>query len=213
MLAVSKPAGVLSQGDRSGESSLLEITKKWLKDKYKKPGNVFLGLVHRLDRQVPGVLLFARTSKAAGRLSEAFRSRRVEKYYLAITERAPEQAEGVLEHRLGPLEKGRVRVTRDGKEARLRYLRLEVKEGRALLGIWPETGRKHQIRVQLAASGWPIVGDGRYGAQPVAGQAGIALVAKKLTVPHPTRPEELVTIEDPGAEAYLQKFWRGRVPG
>jgi 23S rRNA pseudouridine1911/1915/1917 synthase len=209
MLAVSKPAGLLTQGDRSDDPSLLDITKAWLKDKYKKPGNVFLGLVHRLDRQVPGVVVFAKTSKAASRLSAAFRERRVEKIYLAVTEGTPKERQGTLEHRLGPLQKGRVHVTRDGKVARLRYEVVAEAAGRAVVSVRPETGRKHQIRVQLSSIGCPIVNDVRYGAKPVgdAPSQGIALAARRLVVPHPTQMDVRVTIEDDRMKDYLSGFF------
>lgn len=212
LIAVSKPAGMLTQGDSSKIPSLLDVTKEWLKDKYQKPGNVFLGLVHRLDRQVPGVVLFAKTSKAASRLSAAFRGRTVEKSYLAVCEPAPQDRRGELTHRLGPLEEGLVHVVSDthpeGKEARLKYEVKETRGNKALVAIQLLTGRKHQIRVQLSTIGSPIVGDTRYGYRGERSpEVGIALFAQKLSVPHPTREGDWVVIEDPAASTYLEGWW------
>lgn len=195
LLVVYKPAGLLIQGDRSGDPSLLDLAKDWLKERYQKPGRVYLGLVHRLDRPVAGLVLFARTSKAAGRLSDQFRRRTIGKDYLAVIHgRLPREA-GRLVHQLERRNSGSSRIlarpTSSSQEARLHYRVLEQSGPRSLLRVRLETGRKHQIRAQLAAMNCPILGDLRYGAPaPLPGKQ-IALLAWKLTVQHPTRPQAL----------------------
>lgn len=194
-LAVDKPAGLLTMGDHTGEPTLVDAARDYLKLKYQKPGNVFVGVVHRLDRPVSGVVLFARTSKAAGRLSEQFRLRSVEKTYLALVEARVPQSAGTLEDRL---QKDRVRNVvavvdddEDGQDCVLDYRRRQSLGSRTLLEILPRTGRSHQIRVQLAAQGWPIVGDRKYGAR--GGPSGmICLHAASLAFAHPTTRERVV---------------------
>lgn len=193
LIAVLKPAGVLTQSDTPGGSSLMTLTKDWLKEKYAKPGNVFLGLLHRLDRGVAGIVLFAKTSKGASRLSEQFRSREVKKIYHATVEgEAP--ARGRLVHYLSTEAVPRVRVSEtpgpDLKEAALAYRRLKRGGGESVLEIELETGRKHQIRAQLAHIGHPIVGDAKYGARER--RDVIALVAKRLEFAHPITGERMV---------------------
>jgi 23S rRNA pseudouridine1911/1915/1917 synthase len=204
-LAVLKPARMLTAGDQTGDVSLLDLARDYLKQKYHKPGQVFLGLVHRLDRPVSGVVLFAKTSKAAGRLSEAFRERRVEKVYQALVGGTVSQREGEL---VDWLMKDRahnlVEVTSPGtpgaKQGRLRYRRLRSAPGGTLLEVRPETGRSHQIRVQLAAHGLPIVGDRKYGSDRGL-EGAIALHAAALTFEHPVRHEP-ITVTAP-----LPEFW------
>lgn len=194
VIVVCKPADVLVQGDAGGEPTLMDRVKLWLAKKYHKPGRVFLGLVHRLDRAVAGVMVFARTSKAASRLSEQIRSRSIEKTYHALVEGKvmPERAQ--LVHWLSE-DDGFVRAhdspAVNRKEARLswRVLRRDAKT--TLLEIDLETGRKHQIRVQLAQAGHPILGDTRYGARTPWPHPGIALVAYRLRFRHPTQDREL----------------------
>ncbi len=179
LLVVDKPAGALSQGDSSGAVSLLDAAKAWLKTEFDKPGNVYLGLVHRLDRPVCGVMVFARTSKAAARLSDQLRRRQFGKVYEAVVHGDP-PASATLEDEL------------DGRECRLDLVCLERRGALARLEIRPATGRKHQIRRQLAAAGYPIVGDVRYGGprRPLPDRA-IALRSRALTLEHPTRKEAL----------------------
>lgn len=190
LLALYKPAGLLVQGDETGDPCLLELARDWLKARYAKPGKVFLGMVHRLDRPVAGVLLFARTSKAAARLSDQFRMGAVDKRYLAIVEGRMRFDGGRLVHRL---ERGDNRSTRileasrtGGQEARLSYRVLDRTESQSLVEVSLETGRRHQIRVQLAHVGHPVVGDVRYGASAPLPSAQIALLARELTILHPT---------------------------
>jgi 23S rRNA pseudouridine1911/1915/1917 synthase len=194
LLAVYKPAGVLSQGDATGDPTLLDAAKAWLKDKYAKPGNVFVGLVHRLDRPVAGVLLFAKTSKAAGRLSAEFREGRVEKVYRAVVEGTPDPSEQTLRgHVLKDEEAKRSQLveaaTAGAREAELEYRVLGTRQGVSLLEVVPKTGRSHQIRVQLAGIGHPILGDVKYGASAPLPGGVIALYARALSFRHPTRDE------------------------
>jgi len=195
LLVLYKPAGLLVQGDQTGEASLLDLGKEWLKERYHKPGQVFLGLVHRLDRPVAGVVLFCRTSKAAGRLSEQFRTGKTQKHYLAVVEGKIQQSEGRLIHHLERREERSSRIvahsTVNSQEARLSFRVLDTSKSRSLVEVHLETGRHHQIRVQLAHIGHPILGDLRYGASAPLPQKQLALLARELIVMHPTRKEEL----------------------
>ncbi|WP_448381751.1 RluA family pseudouridine synthase [Desulfosoma sp.] len=195
LLAVYKPAGLLVQGDPTGDPCLLDLAKMWIKERFHKPGNVFLGLVHRLDRPVSGLVLLARTSKAAGRLSALFREKRVEKIYLAVVEGCPKKASDTLIHGLARLETGGVVVHPEGasgtQRAVLHYRTVETRGGRSLLAVRLETGRKHQIRAQLAHVGCPIVGDVRYGASAALAHRAVALHAWIMRLEHPTRKEPL----------------------
>lgn len=189
-LVVLKPAGLLTAGDHTGDVSLVDHVRDYLRVKYKKPGNIFVGVVHRLDRPVAGVVLFARTSKGAARLSEQFRSGRVEKVYQALVEGKVAAREGLLVDRLvkNP-QTNVVRRDTDGdpraRESQLSFRRLKLTSAETLLEIRPLTGRGHQIRVQLAAAGHPIVGDRKYGSKRLF-EDGIALRAVQLTFEHPT---------------------------
>ena len=190
LIAVCKPAGILTQGDASGEASLLDWVKRWIAERYHKPGNVFLGLVHRLDRPVGGVVVFAKTSKAAGRLSAQFRERSVEKRYLAGVEGTITPASGRLEHFIQHREGSRsVEVSKHArsgaKTAILRYDTRWTDDKVSVLEVQLETGRKHQIRAQLAHVGHPIVGDRLYGARQRNDSAGIALCSVSLAILHP----------------------------
>jgi 23S rRNA pseudouridine1911/1915/1917 synthase len=202
-LAVNKPAGVPSQGDESGSESLVDLVADYLRVRYAKPGNVYVGLLHRLDRPTSGVILLARTSKAAGRLSAQFRAGRIRKVYWAIVEGGPAEDDGRWIDRL---EKDR-RINRshlmdegegEGKEARVAFRVLERSGGVTKLELRPETGRSHQLRAQLAGRGFPIVGDSKYGAKSRImasdGRGRIALHARELTFMHPTRGEAIAVV-------------------
>ena len=201
-LAVFKPARMLTAGDQTGDFSLLELAREYLRVKYQKPGNVFVGLVHRLDRPVSGVLLFARTSKGAARLSEQFRERTIIKTYRTLVEGKPPRPSGTFEDWLVKDEATNTTSraaphSAGAKLSRLSYRLLQTVRGVSKLEISLETGRSHQIRVQLATRNMPICGDRKYGSQRPLGGA-IALHAASLTFDHPTRHEPItVTAPDP----------------
>jgi len=182
VIAVFKPAGVLSQGDNTGDPSMIDQVKKYLKEKYHKPGNVFVGLVHRLDRPVSGIMLFAKTSKGASRLSEQFRGRQVEKTYHAIVLGVPDKNRGVLTNFLAKDKKTlKAREFSDGKEANLRYEVALSRGGYSLLKITIDAGKFHQIRSQLSLAGFPILGDLKYGAPASLPDNSVALCATFLS--------------------------------
>ncbi len=198
LLVVAKPAGLPVVPDASEDESLLERARAWVEREYGKPGRAFLGVVHRLDRPVSGVVVFARTSKAARRLTAAFRARTVEKLYWGVSEREPAGEEGVLEQWLvKDPEKNRVRSVageRPGaKLARTRW-RLLARAGRGagsrvLMELVPETGRPHQLRIAAATLAAPLLGDLKYGAREALPDRSIALHARSLALPHPTTKE------------------------
>ena len=200
LLAVNKPAGLLTQGVPAGMPTLEAAVRDYIKVKYDKPGNVYLGIPHRLDRPTSGVVVFARNSKAAARLAEQFHDRRVKKEYLAIVEGVPAEPTGTLsDWLLKDAAAAHVTVVPEGtsgaKSAELRYAVVATREGRSLLRLEPLTGRMHQIRVQLASRGWPVVGDGQYGATtPPPTPESIALHARRLTLFHPIRYDELTLL-------------------
>jgi 23S rRNA pseudouridine1911/1915/1917 synthase len=196
LLVVNKPAGLPTQGVAEGEPSVVTAAKDYLKKKYAKPGNVYLGVVSRLDAAATGVLVLARTSKAAARLSEQFREGRAEKTYWALIERAPDPPAGELSHWLLKDERHRRMTvvpprTRSAQHARLSYNTLRVVPGGALVEVRLDTGRKHQIRLQLATAFAPILGDRKYGGQQPFAEGAIALHAARLAVEHPTTHERL----------------------
>jgi 23S rRNA pseudouridine1911/1915/1917 synthase len=207
-IAVLKPAGVPSAHFEGREQTMDVIVKSYLKKKYDKPGNVFLGIVHRLDKPVSGVLLFARTSKAASRLSEQFRAGSIEKVYWAVVEGESLPAAGSFEDWLKMDEdSGRIEVvdpdTPGSRQALLHFTTLATHEGLTLLSLRPQTGRKHQLRVQLAHHGHPIYGDAKYGSIRIFGKV-IALHARSLTFLHPIRFEPVTLTAD------VPRSWRGR---
>lgn len=207
-IAVVKPTGQASAHSDGTEETLDRAVKRYLKEKYHKPGNVFLGIVQRLDRPVSGVMLFARTSKAASRLAEQFRLGTVEKVYWAVVEGEVGQTAGTLDDWLLRDEKlHRVVVvepdTRDARQALLHFHRRAVHGGLTWLELRPQTGRKHQLRVQMAHHGYPIYGDARYGAIHTFNNA-IALHARSLTFLHPVRNEPITLT------AEVPRPWRGR---
>ncbi len=204
LLVAVKPQGQLTQSDETGDLSLQDECKQYIKEKYQKPGEVYLGLVHRLDRPVGGLVAFARTSKAASRLSEQLRTHHMEREYLAVVEGEDLPARGDLRDWLLQGEDGLVRVVPEGtpgaKEARLHYERLGAREGTALVHLRLETGRKHQIRVQLSHLGYPIRYDMRYGH----GERGrdIALFGAVLRLNHPTLKKEMTFTACPENPAF-----------
>jgi 23S rRNA pseudouridine1911/1915/1917 synthase len=207
-LAVYKPSGVVSTHYQGGEETLDRAVKTYLREKYRKPGNVFLGVVHRLDRPVSGVLLFARTSKAAARLALQFRDGSIEKVYWAVVEGEVSRTAGTLEDWLRKdKSRGRVEVVeprdKGSRQALLHYHRRAVHGGLTWLEVRPQTGRTHQLRVQLAHHGYPIYGDAKYGAIRTFGRA-IGLHARALTFLHPIRYEPIALTAD------VPRTWRGR---
>jgi 23S rRNA pseudouridine1911/1915/1917 synthase len=200
-LAVNKAAGMLSQGDASGAACLVDVVENYLRVRYQKPGNVYVGLLHRLDRPTSGVVLLAKTSKAAGRLSEQFRAGAIKKVYDAIVEGVPLEREGVWTDILAKDPAlNRSTVTSgdaiDGKAARVAYRVVETWGRFSRLEMRPETGRSHQLRVQLSERSLPIVGDRKYGAKSklfaADGHPRIALHARSIRFEHPTRREEIL---------------------
>lgn len=197
IIVVEKPVNIPSQGDKTGDVDLLTIVKEYIKEKYQKPGNVYLGLVHRLDRPVGGVIVFAKTSKAASRLSEQVREKQFEKKYLTIVNGKMEQATGNLEDYLLKNEKNNMsKVVKEGtKNSKLASLDYEVLKydeelNLSVLRIHLHTGRHHQIRVQLSSRDHSIYGDQKYGGRGHGKQ--IALWAYELQIFHPITKEKMI---------------------
>jgi 23S rRNA pseudouridine1911/1915/1917 synthase len=205
LLAVVKPAGLATMGVAEGEPSLLSAAKDYIKRRYQKPGNFYLGAMSRLDAHVSGLVLFARTSKAAARLTEQFRTRAVDKTYWAVVSGHPPPEQYCVDWLIKDERHRKMHRTSEGRpgaqEARLSYRRLRQIRQSWLLEVSLETGRKHQIRVQLSARGTPIIGDRKYGS-PEPFPAGIALHARRLRFTHPTLGEPLELV------APLPASWR-----
>ncbi len=210
LIAVSKRVGDIVQGDKTGDVPLSDLVKTYIKEKYQKPGNVYLGVVHRLDRPVSGVVLFAKTSKALPRLNKMFAEHQaVRKTYLAIVANKPPQQEGTLTHWLTRNEKQNTARAYDrevpgSKKAVLDYRVVAQSERYFLLEIELHTGRHHQIRCQLAKMGCPIRGDLKYGAPRSNPDGGISLHAWRLSLEHPVSHVRL-TIEAPVPE---ERLWQ-----
>ena len=191
LLAVAKPAGMPVVPDDSGDLSLFDMARSWVEVEFDKPGRAFLGVVHRLDRPVSGVVLFARTSKAAARLTEQFREQQAAKTYIAICHGLPRQDDGKLVHWLSKDER-RNRVTAsaskrgNAKRAVTQFRALLCEGKQTLVELIPETGRPHQLRAAMASIDMPVVGDVKYGAPKPLPDKTIALHARELTVAHPT---------------------------
>ena len=199
LIAAYKKSSDLAQGDKTGDESLDKEIKKYLARKYKKPGEVFLGIVHRLDRPVSGVILFARTSKALKRLNEMFREKQVKKIYLAIVKERPPEDEATITHFLKKNEKQNKSFVYDtevkgSKEASLTYRLKGRSEKYYLLEIELHSGRHHQIRAQLARIGCPVKGDLKYGYPRSNEDGGISLFARKLEFIHPVKKEPVTII-------------------
>lgn len=207
IIAVYKPAGILTQPDKSRDEDLMSAVKIYLKEKYKKAGNVFLGLVHRLDRPVSGIVLFAKTSKGASRLSKQFREGAIEKIYHAIVEGKFPIDKGELVDYLEKDARRKMAIPGKGKKAELSYQVLKSNDKYSLLKIKLATGKFHQIRVQLSLAGFPILGDVKYGAKFPLPDRSIALCessiafklatkdeTKKIFVPLPSKWGEYVVI-------------------
>ncbi len=201
VIAVVKPSGIAIQGNDARKISLLDVVREWIRIKYQKPGKVFLGLVHRLDRPVGGVVVLGKTSKGASRLSEQFRTRSVKKIYWAVVEGQLPHEQGVLVHYMRPGER-EVEISGEPRagfvRASLKYRLLKRRADSSVIEIELETGRKHQIRAQFSLLGHPICGDGKYGAKMSSREGDhIALIAKRLEFSHPVRSEDRIVVEAP----------------
>lgn len=211
IIIINKAAGEIVQGDKTGDASLCDILKQYLKEKYNKPGNVFVGLPHRLDRPVSGVVVFAKTSKALERLNEMFRTGAVKKIYWAITKETPQPAEGTLSHWIVRNEKmnksfAYKKEVKEGKHAILNYRTLRNSQNYTLVEVELKTGRHHQIRCQLSATGCPIKGDLKYGAKRSNPDGSISLHARKVEFIHPVSKAQ-ISIEAPvPADRLWQSF-------
>ncbi|MBS4197377.1 RluA family pseudouridine synthase [Lederbergia citri] len=194
LLVIEKPVNIPVQEDSTGDLDLLTLLKQDIKIRYEKPGNVYLGLVHRLDRPVGGIMVFAKTSKAASRLSDVIRRQMMDRKYLAVVRGAPPKNKGVLEHYLFKDQHKNMAYTvpsthKQGKKAILEYEIIEQNGDLSLLFVRILTGRSHQIRVQLSASGCPLFGDQKYGQALNKPGQQIALWANSLKFSHPTKKE------------------------
>lgn len=199
IIVVNKRVGDIVQGDKTGDEPLSDIVKSYLKVAYDKPGEVFLGVVHRLDRPTTGIVVFAKTSKALTRLNETFKNRETQKTYWAIVKNAPPKTEDTLVHFLrrntkNNTSKAHLKVVPDAKEAKLSYKIIKKLDNYYALEIDLHTGRHHQIRAQLTAVGCPIKGDLKYGFDRSNPNGGIHLHARKLTLIHPVTKDPLEII-------------------
>ena len=197
IIAINKKSGDIVQGDKTGDAPLSDFVKAYIKKKYNKPGEVFLGTIHRLDRPTSGVVLYARTSKALTRMNEQFREKQVQKTYWAVVDNAPSNDSGTLENYLQKNQKqNKSYVTKgsDGKHAILDFKMLKKLDNFFHLEIKPKTGRHHQIRVQLAHIGCIIKGDLKYGAKRSNKDASIHLLAQKLEFIHPVKKESITIV-------------------
>lgn len=196
IIVVNKKPGEIVQGDKTGDTPLSEMVKQYLKEKYNKPGNVFCGVVHRIDRPVGGLVIFAKTSKALTRLNDMLRKGDIHKTYWALVEGHPEKSEDKLRNYL--VSDGRINKTfiaregdRDAKESVLKYTTVATGDRYTLLEISLLTGRKHQIRAQLSGIGHPIKGDLKYGARRSNPDGGISLLARHIEFIHPVSKEQV----------------------
>ena len=214
LIAINKPAGWLVQGDETGDKPLSDWVKDYIKVHYKKPGDVFLGVIHRLDRPVSGVAVFERTSKALTRMNELFKDRKVEKTYWAITGVRPDPLKGALSHYLLKDAARNVvkaydqlgRRTAEAKLAELEYELIAEIGHNHLLEVHPRTGRPHQIRVQLAKMGWPIKGDVKYGFSTGIPDGSICLHCRELAFEHPVKKEWIRIEADPPSNQLWNLF-------
>ena len=211
LIAVKKLAGEIVQSDKTGDVTLAEKVKAYIKRKYKKPGDVFLGIIHRLDRPVGGVIIFARTSKSLSRMNALFREKEVSKEYWAIVEEKPPLEEGELINWLKKnQEKNRSRAyeieVKESKKAILNYQLVGRSKNYFYLKINPLTGRHHQIRVQLSFMGCSIKGDVKYGAKRTNKDGGIHLFAKSISFVHPIKKELLTISANPPIDPLWNEF-------
>lgn len=215
LIAVNKPPGMLIHGDNTGDPTVADAVKAYIKKKYKKPGDVFLGVIHRLDRPVSGVTIFARTTKGLQRMNKIFATREVEKTYWAITEQRPPELSGRLECYLWKdREKNKTKVLKgqsrrypDAKKAVLEYELLGELNSHCLLKVSLETGRSHQIRAQLADMGCQIVGDLKYGFPKPNHDKSIDLHCRSLAFVHPVKKEPVVIKAQPPTQGWARWDW------
>ena len=217
LVVVDKMCGELSQGDDTGDQTLADAVKAYLKRKYSKPGNVYLGIPHRLDRPTSGVMVYARTEKALVRLNEAFRTDDVSKTYWAIVDRLPPKDSDILTHYIvrdsqANKSTAYMKEVKGSKKAVLKYTLLASSERYHLLGIELYTGRHHQIRAQLKAIGLHIKGDLKYGFPRSNPDGGICLHARRIEFTHPVRKERLTIVAPPPRDA-LWDWFVSRVEG
>lgn len=201
IIIINKAPGEIVQGDKTGDEPLVETLKTWLKEKYNKPGNVFCGVVHRLDRPVGGVVVFAKTSKALSRLNDMFRNGQVHKTYWAISRNRPPKSEDILTHYITTIEHNNksyasLNPKSGAKEARLSYRHIASSERYHLLEVNLMTGRKHQIRVQLSSIDCPIKGDLKYGDKRSNPDGSISLMARHIEFEHPVS-HKLISVTAP----------------
>lgn len=214
IIVVNKAPGEIVQGDKTGDEPLVEIVRRYIKEKYQKPGNVFCGVVHRLDRPVGGLVVFAKTSKALSRLNEMFRLGQVHKTYRCITRNEPPKVADRLVHYITTVERNNksyasLTPKKDAKEAALSYKLVGKSDRYYLLEINLETGRKHQIRVQLSAIGCPIRGDLKYGDKRSNPDGSISLYAHRISFVHPVS-KQVVDIEASSPNG--DKLWGAFTP-
>lgn len=215
IIIVNKSVSEIVQGDKTGDMPLSEIVKEWIKEKYNKPGNVFLGVVHRLDRPVSGIVIFAKTSKALARLNEMFKTKEVKKTYWAIVKNMPEIKDAELRHYLVRNEKQNKSYAYDSEKpdsklALLHYKLIAQSDRYSLLEVDLQTGRHHQIRCQLAKIGCPIKGDLKYGYERSNPDGGISLHARKISFVHPVS-KELIEVEAPVPEDKLWSYFESKM--
>lgn len=211
IIIVYKQSGEIVQGDKTGDKPLSETIKEWIKEKYAKPGNVFLGVVHRLDRPVSGIVVFAKTSKALSRLNNMFRNGEVRKTYWAMVQTAPNMPEATLTNWLVRNEKQNKSYVYNNempnaKQAILKYKTIGQTEHYTLLEVNLLTGRHHQIRCQLAAIGCPIKGDLKYGARRSNPDGSISLLSHKVEFTHPVSKQKIVVVSPLPTEKVWDNF-------
>lgn len=221
IIAVVKPAGVLTQGDRTGDENLMDMVKDYLKEKYKKPGNIFLGLVHRLDKPVAGIVLFGKTSKGASRLSEQFRNHTIQKTYHGIVVGKPKELKGSIKEQVNKISffaegftnktdeelLAEIKKATKTRTAELDYEVLKSNDKYSLLKILPKTGRFHQIRIQMQQMGCPILGDQKYSSDSIVRQSdwkdykSIALAATVISFKSAT-DDKTISLQIPLPEVW-----------